>query len=365
MRPRWESARIRRLALLLALSPALVVANGLEPLPLQQRVLDLHRMIAPAVVRVSFLYEDPAGRGVPTKGVFSGFFFSRDGKVLTNVGSKGTVSRAWVEKDGLSFLAEIVGTDPRTNIALLQLVKLPEEFGVIPIEPGGETPPPGSMVFGLSVPLDLEVNSGLGMVSGHESNFADVVFPFTYTRINLPVGNGEGGSPVVDLQGDLVGITVASLPDVRSSYLVPARALPRIIEDLERSGKVAYGELPIEFAERPDPTNTSRLVVVAAVAPDSSAARADVRAGDVVKRLGTSTVRRIHDVRDAIFQARPGQFISLEVERAGKRIPFALPVERHDETAAPPAPEGEVLAPAPAPAPDRPLSPPTRPSAGE
>jgi S1-C subfamily serine protease len=351
-------------AAMLALAASLARAQT-DLSALEQRIIDLHRRIATAVVRVNILSDDVSEGGLPTKWTFSGFFIDREGRVVTNIGSQGAISRAWIEKDGLSYLAEVIGTDPRTNLALLQLVKLPEKFGIVPIPESDEPLPIGSFALGVTHPLELDPSPTLGLITGYESSFASVVFPFTYTRVNLPAGPGEGGSPIVDLEGRLVGVSVASVPDVRSSYLVPSRALARVVADLLTTGRVAYGSLPVEFAERPDPSNLVRHVVVASVVADSSAARADVRVGDVVRLLGASTVRRIHDVRDALFFSRPGQFISLEVERDGRRIPFALPVDVASGPTAPKAAERPSAQPLPAAPPGTTLAPPTRPGAGD
>lgn len=321
----------------------------------------LFEQVSPAVVRVIILSEDPSQKGLPAKLWYTGFFIDGEGHVLTNIPGDEPISRVFVERGGLSYLAEVVGRDLRTRLALLQVVKLPEKFASIAIPEASAPLPVGSTVFEVSRPLELAPSPALGLITGYESEVASQEFPFTYTRVNLPTGLGEGGSPFVDRDGSLVGISVASIPAVRSSYLVPARALGRIVADILKDGEVAYGTLPLEFAEQPDPSNTYRQVVVTSVVPDSSAARADVRVGDIVRQLGPSTIRRMNDLRDAVFYAYPGQFISLEVERDGRRIPFALPIERLREAQqSPPTvdPSANQLEPLPQPGT---LSAPTRP----
>ncbi|MGH8021359.1 MAG: S1C family serine protease [Opitutaceae bacterium] len=295
--------------------------------------VELFNSAAPAVVRV-VIAEEPDEKGLVTKWAFSGCFIDEEGRVVTNSASGAPISRIWVEKDGLSYLAELIGSDPQTNIALIQLIKLPEDFGTLSLDDTRARAPVGTPVMRISSPLELDPSPALGLITGHESSLPSSVFPFTYTRINLPAGPGDGGAPVVNESGQLVGITVASVPEISSSYLVPASALKRIVSDLQNTGRVSYGSLPIQFGERADPTNVARQVVVLSVEPDSTASRADVRPGDIVRRIGSTSVRRINDVRDELFAARPGQFITLEVERNGKRIPFALPVDEQPIEAA-------------------------------
>ncbi|HEX9781148.1 MAG TPA: S1C family serine protease [Opitutaceae bacterium] len=316
----------------------LLLALAGESLPVrasQMDAVDLFQKLSQAVVRV-VIAEEPNDDGLVTKWAFSGFFIDAEGRVLTNSASGAPISRIWVEKDGLSYLAELIGSDPQTNVALLQLVKLPEKFETIPLLESSQRPPIATPILRIASPLELEPSPAVGLITGYESSLPSGVFPFTYTRVNLSAGLGDGGSLVVDADGRLVGITVASVPEISSSYLIPANALRRIVEDLAQTGAVSYGTLPIEFVERADPTNVIRQIVIASVVPESSASRADVRPGDVVRRLGSTAIRRIHDVRDELFSARPGQFITLEVERNGKRIPFALPVESRAEKHRPP-----------------------------
>jgi S1-C subfamily serine protease len=324
-----------------AAAPA--VCDDLESL--EERLTTLHRDYASAVVRVKFATEDLDATGQPALGISSGFFIDREGRVLTTIHPSVRATRIWVEKDGIESLAELVGADPRTTIGLLQVVKLPERFGVIPVAEEADKRPIGSFVVAITNPQQLEPSPALGLVTGYESFFTKHQFPFSYLRVNIPVGMGEGGSPMLDLHGRLVGISVFLVQEVRSSYLVPTRALSRIVKQLSTHGRVVYGTVPLEFGEFPDSSNLVRQVVIQRVAPDSAAARAGIRAGDVVRRIGDTQVRRIHDVRDSLFATDVGQYIQLEVDRDGRTLPFALAVEAAPETNQPPVESGAVQRP--------------------
>lgn len=294
--------------------------------------IDIYQRSAPAVVRVQAALQGdmPAGRA-PTRLICTGFFITRGGRVLTFAGERNELARAsriWIEKDGLPYLAELVGTDPRAKVALLQVVKLPAGFDIVSIEPPAERPSVGTPVLAISSPLSIDTPSpSHGLIAGYESNFGENVFPFTYARVTVPSGDAESGSPVLDHEGRLIGLSVASLPQYNSSYLVPTRALARLVEDFDAAGRVTYGSLPIECDEHADTVALTRLVVVGKVLPDSSASRAGLRVGDAIRRIDGVNIRRIHDYRDALFFARVGQYLQLEVERDGRTIPFVLPVE--------------------------------------
>jgi S1-C subfamily serine protease len=301
----------------------------------------VYMAVAPAVVRVKIQTEtvDPNGLTSFTQEIFSGFFISREGRVVTNIGATGKIIRVLIEKDGLQYAGEMVGADPYTKLGLVQVWKLPAQFDVIPVETRDDRVPVGTPVVAITNPLEVEASPSPGWVTGYESAFSSTVFRFTYMRVNIPIGRGEGGSPVLDMQGRLVGVTVASVPEIRSCYLVPVTPLVRIIDDLEKLHHVEYGTLPVEFVERPDDDYVTRQVVVSQVEANSSAERAGLRPDDVVRRIGTTAIHRINEVRDILFATRPGEYLPIEIERGGRRLPvFTLPVEALRDEKQPVAP---------------------------
>lgn len=350
MRPRGAGPECVRLltvfALVCVLGSAWRARGADEPAPPTplRTATELFSTFAPAIVRVNIVTDDLDETGKPARLTFTGFFISHEGRVLTSLGDSTRVSRVWIEKDGLDYAAQYLGGDVRTHLALIQALRMPETFAVIPIDGSRPLPPIGSPVVALSQPLEVDVSPSPGWVTGSESGFAQFIFPCSYLRTNIPLGPGDGGAPVLDAGGHLAGVMVSGVPALRASYLVTPHSLKRIVGDLAQHGKVIYGTLPVEFAEGPDSLYVARQVVVSKVTPEGSADRAGIRPGDVLKRLGDTPIRRIADVRDVLFNARPGEFLRIELEREGRAIPFfTLPVEalREDVMPAekPPAPE--------------------------
>ena len=317
-----------------------VRAQTVDGLDLQNRLIDLYRAHSNAIVRVKVATEDLDETGRPQISllVFSGFFVSPEGQVLTNSTATEQASRIWVEKNGLPYLAEVIGNDPRTNVGLLQLLKLPRSFSFIPLTLENEIHEIGSVVVAITSPLDFSPTPSIGLVTGFESFFSNFVFPFTYTRVSIPGGPAEGGSPILDLDGHLVGISVASVPEVRSSYVVPTRALVRLHTQLEAVGSVRYGGLPVEFAERPDRLNVAKEIYVVEILSDSSASESGLQKGDVLRDIDGQPAESINQIRDTIFYSEIGKFLSLEFERENKRLTFALPINSLSTMGTPDAP---------------------------
>lgn len=331
--------RARRMLVSVAMASTLVFASisaAQEPLP----ITDVFRTAAPAVVRVqAAIQSDTTSGRAPTRLICTGVFISKAGRLLTFAGEHNEVARAsriWIEKDGIPYLAQLVGSDPRSKIALLQAVKLPTGIETITIDPEAARLPIGSQVIAVSSPLSIEDPSpSVGILAGFESNFGENVFPCSYARVTIPSGDAESGSPVMDTSGRLVGISVASLPQYSSSYLVPARSLAHIVAQIEGTGRVAYPSLPIECDEHVDTRTLSREVIVTKIQPDSAASRAGLRVGDAIRRIDGATIRRMHDYRDVMFFAKPGQYLQLEIEREGRLVTFQLMAEVAEQESAP------------------------------
>lgn len=301
---------------------------------LELTIQQIYQQRSDAVVRVKVATQslDESGQSKTSLVVFSGFFISPDGRVLTNAIPKRESTRAWIEKDGLSYLADVVGSDERTNISLLQIINLPPRFAHISLGALEERPSIGTLAIAITSPLDFAPSPSFGLVTGYESHFANFVFPFTYTRVSIPIGPAEGGSPVFNARGQLLGISMASMPEVRSSYIIPVRALGRLVDDLGKRGSVQYGVLPIELEEKADRYNTSRGVAVKSVVAGSPAHRAGMREGDQILRIDGIKIESLNQARDIIFYKEPSTFMHFDVRRGDTKLEFAIllePAEDH------------------------------------
>jgi serine protease Do len=320
----WNVTRIVLVSFCL-LSAPLGAQDG-DFLNIQRRITEIVSSQIDGVVRVKASAEDlnQAGETIVSLRVGTGFFISRHGHILTNASVAMNAIRVWVELNGVQYAADHIGSDPETNVSLLKLMVLPEAFPYFPVSAHHEKPAPGSLVLAITCALEFEPSPSLGMITGHESSFSQRMFPVPYLRVNIPAHPGEGGSPVVDLNGRLVGMMVASLPEVGSSYLLPARALVSVRDDLLYSGKVTYGWIGADLKERIS-RQEGRQVFVEKVLSGGAGADSGLRVGDRLIRMDEVSIRRVDDVRTASFFQRVGNFVEVEVERDGKII--SLPVK--------------------------------------
>ncbi len=310
---------------------------------LQSTIQSVYQEHAKAVVRVKVATEKQSEGSEPNVvlRVFSGFFISDKGQVLTSYMPPNETTRVWIEQNGISYLADIIGADARTNVALLQIINLPNSFDYIELIESKDRQTIGAFAFAITSPLDFEPTPKFGLVTGFESHFAEVEFPFTYTRLSIPIGPAEGGSPAFDANNELTGIVMATLPEVNSSYIIPSKALARIVSQLSQYQKVRYGVIPVEFEEKADAYNINKRVLVKTIVTGSPAERGGLRAKDELISLDGIAVESLNGVRDLLFFKDPGDFILFKVKRDDKELDFAILLEpqedhiRKSETAKP------------------------------
>ena len=284
-----SSPGVQRLCLFLVLIGLLgaiipVFGNG-EFLGLEDRIATLYEENQAALVRVKSIYPPKENEEVPQVVIGTGFFISREGLIITNASIVLQPLRVWIEHDDIAYSAEVLGYDERSNVAFLRTHALPDHFSFFHLDDSPELPRIGNFVLRFSMPLEFDASPSLGLVSGYESRFGELFFPCTYIRTSVQAGPGDGGSAFMDLNGRLLGIQVGSLPDVNSSYILPARAAIRIREDVLFSGKVNDGWIGFEV-EVQSSIEAGRQLLLSQVFEGSPAESAGLMEGDILRKIG-------------------------------------------------------------------------------
>jgi S1-C subfamily serine protease len=262
----------------------------------------------------------------------TGFFIDDKAHVLTTASVVVSTEEIWVKRGDELFAAEKIGSDPVTNIAVLRLLKQPDRFIYIPCE---ERIPKEEMRIGLTVisigsKLGLEPGPNQGILTGSHLSYGDYKFVVPYWRSNLTLDGGEGGSPVFTGNGNFLGIMIASLFEIRSSLILPAYAVQRIVDDLLRSGVVFYGNSGFSVRQDLQP-NGNYCLIVTQVLQDSPAEKAGLRMGDELQQINDHKTSKMEDLSIHIFHIHPGDEIKLEVVRDGKQYLLSLMAGRRKE----------------------------------
>mgnify|MGYP006271798421 CR=1 FL=1 len=307
--------RIVLLALLAAQAGSSPAAASGEALALERRLGAVFAENAPKVVRIKAAYGNGEDDGQVSLRVGTGFFVSSDGLVLANASVTEGARRVWVERGEASLPAEMVGSDSETNLALLRVNGQGKgSFPFIPVDPR-KPPAVGTLLLSIGCALEFDPAPRLGLVSGRDSNFGQRVFPTAYVRTTISANPGEGGSPVMDLNGRLLGMIVASLPEVSASYVIPASAIGKVRDDLLLDGEVQHGWIGMEVEDRPREAGDPAPLVVTRVAPGGPAAGAGLREGDRISAVDGTPLDGINELRHRFFLARVGQFLDFTLAR--------------------------------------------------
>ncbi|MFN6924990.1 MAG: Do family serine endopeptidase [Tabrizicola sp.] len=310
--------------------------------------------VAEAVVNISVLSERPAATTplfrdpffapflppVPPEGPVerqmsagSGVIVDAEkGYVLTNnhVIADATEIRVGL-RDGRSLTAELVGTDPATDIAVL---KVPSE-GLTAIEPGdSDQLLVGDYVVAIGNPFNLGQTVTLGIVSALGRSGINPQGYEDFIQTDASINPGNSGGALITLDGRLVGINTAIIApngggNVGIGFAVPVNMALAVMEQLVEHGAVSRGKLGVAIQDlTPDLAEAMALdadagVVVGSVEPGSAADKAGLRAGDVILSIDGHALRGSADLRGRVGMKRPGDEVSLDVLRGQERLRVA------------------------------------------
>lgn len=272
---------------------------------------------------------DPAARR--RAGTGSGVLVSADGLVLTNHHVAGWATTVFVIRaDGTRHRAEVVGTDPRGDLALLRIPG--EDLPFAPLGPD-DGPEPGSWVFAMGNPFTLALQDGdpivtQGVVSGlHRIQRGDARGELFYgdaIQTDAEINPGNSGGPLFDLEGRLVGIN-GRIATRRANYrvntgvgfAVSARQIRRVLPKLRAGGRVEHGYLGIRYDVD---ESTAAGVEVAFAYEESPAATAGILAGDRIVAIDGRPVRSGSALAGILSTYPEGARIRVAFTRRGERI---------------------------------------------
>ncbi len=262
---------------------------------------------------------------IPQEGAGSGFIISADGYLLTNAhvvdGSDDVTVKL---TDRREFPAKVVGSDKRTDVALLKI----EATGLPIVRLGSSSDVRvGEWVVAIGAPFGFENSVTAGIVSAKARSLsADT--PVAFLQTDVAVNPGNSGGPLFNLNGEVVGINSQIFSRSGGyqgiSFAIPIDVAINVRDQLVETGSVSHGrigavvqQLTQEFAtsfDLPGPNGA----LVAQVIPGSAAAKAGLREGDVILRVGDATIDESGQVPAIISAMRPGTRTTLTVQRDGK-----------------------------------------------
>ena len=263
-------------------------------------------------------------RAIEARG--SGFIVDPNGIVVTNNHVvKDAKSVTVVLDDGTQLPAKVVGTDPRTDLAVLKVDagrKLPY------IQLGdSSTIRPGQWVVAMGNPFGLGGSVTAGIVSAEGRDIGAGPYD-QFIQIDAPINQGNSGGPLFTQDGKVVGVNTAILSPSGGSigigFAIPSNTVKTVVAELEQTGHVTRGYLGVEAQTVADAMSKALHLdqkggaLIAGVQPDSPAAKAGIEPGDVIASVNGQKVANPRDLAVDVANVKPGDTAKLDVVRNGE-----------------------------------------------
>jgi serine protease Do len=267
-----------------------------------QAVYAQHRS---AVVRIQALDEHG-----PLSG--SGFYVDPNGTIFTSYTIGGDTTDIVVCSGDTKLPAERLLGDARSGIAILKVK------AQTPFLAAGKSSDLGiaAPVIVIGYPMDLPATPNFGTVGGFDLKYLGRYFSPAYIRADMPVERGEGGAPLLNLKGEVVGILISPLENGVGCFALPIEAAEKVYGDFMRFGEARPGWLGITVGDTQH--DGQGPPEVRDIIDGSPAAKSGLRKGDVLLRIGDKRIQEPEDVLDASFYLTAGDAVSLVVSRDGK-----------------------------------------------
>ena len=259
-------------------------------------------------------------------GVGSGFFISADGYAVTNnhvVDHAKTVQVT--TDDGKTYTAKVIGTDPKTDLALIK-VQGGSDFAFVNFET--KMPRIGDWVVAVGNPYGLGGTVTAGIVSAEGRDIGSGPYD-NYLQIDAPINKGNSGGPTFDTNGNVVGVNTAiyspSGGSIGIGFDVPAATAKAVIAQLKDKGVVTRGWLGVQvqpvsagIAESLGLKNAAGALVDEAK-PDTPAAKAGIQPGDVITAVNGNPIKDSRTLAREISGMGPGSSAKLDILRKGEQ----------------------------------------------
>jgi len=306
-----------------ATAPTTPIAQRASTSQSQSSIASVVEAALPSVVEVKIegVSDSNPFPGVPAptvEGLGSGWVFDDEGHVVTNQHVVDGAEKVTVAfQDGTEVDATVVGADASTDVAVLKLASVPGSVKSLDL---GSTSSLelGDPLVAIGSPLGLQGTVTAGIVSGLGR---DIESPNGFTidgavQTDAALNHGNSGGPLLDLDGRVVGMNAQIASDSGANsgigYAIPVETVRAIADQLIASGKVEHAYLGVHIE---DVDGGARI---ADVVPGGPAAKAGLRAGDLVTEVDGEELQSGDELRLAVEAHKPGDSLELTVERDGE-----------------------------------------------
>src|SRR3954454_7861316 len=270
----------------------------------------------------------------PAHGVGSGFIIGTNGDIITNRHVvQGATKVTVTMNDGKEYTAQVVGKDAQTDVAVVRMDKPPANLVVARLGDSDKLEV-GEWVVAVGSPLGLEQTVTAGIVSGKGRPGRHVQMSGKrvrgYIQTDAKINPGNSGGPLVNLDGEVVGVNTLIQVGAGGSYgfAIPVNEVRRVAQVLLKEGRVRYAYLGLMLTDVKDLNDAQKTKLgkavppigayVAETTPGGPAGKAGMRPGDVITEVNNQKVSNSSDVVDYVSAQNIGANVTLRYERDGK-----------------------------------------------
>jgi len=271
----------------------------------------------------------PGGKEVVT-GQGSGFFISADGYAVTNnhvVQNAETVTVT--ADDGKTYTAKVIGTDPRSDLALIKVDGANFPF----VKLADASPRIGDWVLAVGNPFGLGGTVTAGIVSARGRDIGAGPYD-DFIQIDAPVNKGNSGGPTFDVDGNVIGVNTAifspSGGSVGIAFAIPADTVKSVVAQLRDKGSVTRGWIGVQIqpltADLADSMGLKQTTgaLVSEPQPDSPAVKAGIQSGDVITSVDGADIHDARELARRIGTMAPGTSVKLGLIHQGQEKTVTL-----------------------------------------
>jgi S1-C subfamily serine protease len=295
-----------------------------------------------------FFQQDPFfrrffGEGLPQqmpsqeqlRGLGSGFILNKNGLILTNAHVVDKADKVTVRlKDGRTFEGKVQGIDEVTDLAVVK-INAGNDLPVAPLGSSNDVQV-GDWAIAVGNPLGFDNTVTLGIVSTLKRSSAQVGISdkrLDFIQTDAAINPGNSGGPLLNGRGEVIGINTAIRPDAMGiGFAIPIDKAKAIASVLQRNGKVAHPYLGVQMLtltpdlakqNNTDPNSGIQVpevngVFVIQVVPNSPAASAGIRRGDVILQVDSQPITSAEQLQNFVEDSQLGQVLKVKVQRGNQ-----------------------------------------------
>jgi serine protease Do len=290
------------------------------------------------------------------RGMGSGMILDKKGHILTNYHVVRDVDDIKVQlADKRKFEAEIVGTDPKTDVAIIRIKgTVPDGLPTVTLG-DSDALQVGSLVEAVGAPFGLVQTVTEGIISATGRSEVGIADYENFLQTDAPINPGNSGGPLVNMRGEVIGMNSAIATSIGQfggvGFAIPTSMIKVMLPKLIKGEKIIRGQLGVMIQEMTKDLakqfglSEPKGVLVGQVNKDSPAEKAGLKAGDVIVRYDGQAATSVRQVRDLVANTLPGAKVKIEIIRDGKEktVTATIGNQAAETTAAAPSQEGASL----------------------